>query len=64
MIMKADIYGSFSPDCDILIAGWYEGGVVLEDVIDNSFSTRYEALQSIKYWAIRVGAEIEEITFD
>jgi len=59
-----DIYGKFSVDCDILVAGWYGNGMVLEDVVDNQFSTKHEALQSIKAWAIRVGAEVDEVSFD
>jgi hypothetical protein len=62
--MKMEVYGKFSVDCDIHVAGWYGNGVVLDDVVDNHFKTRYEALQSIRDWALRVGAEVDEVSFD
>lgn len=58
-----DVYGSFKKDCDIYIAGECNG-FIIDDVIDNSFSTRYEALRSIKDWAEKDGVEVYEISFD
>lgn len=61
--MIMDVYGSFKQGCDIYIAGECNG-FIIDDSIDNSFNTRYEALASIKDWAERDGVEVYEISFD
>ena len=59
-----DIYGEFSEYCDIIICGTYGNGFELEEVVENSFKNRREAIKSIKDWALRVGAELDEISFN
>ena len=60
--MSISVYGKFSESCDIVIVGFING-FELDDVVDNSFTTRKEAIDSIKQWAKKNNAQIEEICF-
>ena len=59
-----DIYGEFSEYCDIIICGTYGNGFELEEVVENSFKNRREAIKSIRGWALRVGVQVDEISFN
>jgi len=63
MSNSIDVYGSFSECCDISVAGTYKNGWEFEDIVDNSFLSRKEALKSIKDWAKREQVGLDEICF-
>lgn len=55
--MSISVYGKFSEGCDIVVVG-YINGFELDDVVDNSFTSRKEAIDSIKQWAKNNNAQI------
>jgi len=58
-----DIFGTFSTSCEIWVMGYNANGSYLDDAIDNNFSNKEQAIDSIESWAKKSGAKVEEVNF-